>query len=262
LSGEKSKVLTTEEVDSVRTGFSILLALATLPAAGPAYGDPRFGADAGDFRVTYYWIAFEREHRGTKDVPLIGCDGRTLATVADSFAREISLEGTGVLEDGRVLNLQERHPEARHGWCFFEVDRSEAPWGWGSRVPLHPFRSIAENGLLPAGETIFLPDFVGVPVPAPDGGIDFHDGCFVVEDTGYTLDGRHIDIFVLAEGHYKKIHRLIGGRSNLRIYTDSPLCPPAAEFLYRPDDWARELLKKAARAHHRRHEVKDGKRTE
>ncbi len=235
----------------------LLLLAALIP--GPARGDPRFGHDAGEFRVTYYWIAFEREHKGPKDVPLIDCLGKVLATVTDSFAREVSLEGTGVLEDGRVLNLQEEHPEARHGWCFFEVDRSEAPWGWGSRVPLHPFRSIAENGHLPPGETVFLPDFVGIPVPAGDGGIDLHDGCFVVEDTGYSLDERHIDVFVLAEGHYKKVHRLIGGKYRLRIYTGSPLCPPAAEFLYRPDDWARDLVKQAARARQRRNEPKDGK---
>ena len=236
----------------------VLVALALLPA-GDATGDPRFGADAGEFRVTYYWIAFEREHQGAKDVPLLDQKGKVLATVSESFAAEISLEGTGVLEDGRVLNLHERHPEARHGWCFFEVDRTEAPWGWGSRVPLHPFRSIAENGHLPKGEIVFLPDFVGVPIPAPDGGIDFHDGCFVVDDTGYTLDEHHIDIFVLAKDHYRKVHRLIGGKYRLQIYTKSPLCPPASEFLYRPGDWARDLVKQAARAHHRRHEVKDGK---
>ncbi|MFH1530320.1 MAG: hypothetical protein ABIK09_06240 [Pseudomonadota bacterium] len=236
-----------------------LLTLLALLAPGPAAGDPRFGDEAGDFRVTYYWIAFERNHKGPKDVPLIDCQGKVLATVAASFSKEVSLEGTGVLEDGRVLNLQEEHPAARDGWCFFEVDRAEAPWGWGSNVPLHPFRSIAENGHLPPGEIVFLPDFVGIPIPAPDGGIDLHDGCFVVEDTGYSLDEYHIDIFVLAEGHYRKVHRLIGGKYNLKIYANSPLCPPAAQFLYRPDNWARELVKQAARAHHRRKEPRDGK---
>ncbi len=237
----------------------IVLILLALLSPGPAKGDPRFGDDAGNFKVTYYWIAFEREHKGAKVAPLIDCQSKVLATVPEAFAKEISLEGTGVLEDGRVLNLNERHPEAPLGWCFFVVDRSEAPWGWGSHVPLHPFRSIAENGHLPVGEIVFLPDFVGIPVPAPDGGIDFHDGCFVVEDTGYTLEERHIDIFVLAEAHYGKVHRLIGGKYHLQIYTDSPLCPPAAEFLYRPDEWARDLVKQAARAHRRRNKPRDGK---
>lgn len=236
-----------------------LTALVLLLPAG-AHADPGFGDDAGQFRVTYYWIAFEREHKGTKDVPLINCEGEILAPVSDAFAKEISLEGTGVLEDGRVLNLQSEHPSAVYGWCFFEVDRAEAPWGWGSHVPLHPFRSIAENGYLPAGQTVFLPDFIGIPIPAADGGIDFHDGCFVVEDTGYTLDERHVDVFVLARAHYMKLHRLIGGKNQVQIYMNSPLCPPAAEFLYRPDKWARELVKQAARAHQRRHEIKDGKR--
>ena len=241
-----------------RRPLALLVLLAVL-VPGPAAGDPRFGEDAGNFRVTYYWIAFEREHKGAKVEPLIDCKGKVLATVAESFAKEVSLEGTGVLEDGRVINLQDPHPAARRGWCFFEVDRAEAPWGWGSRTPLHPFRSIAENGHLPAGETVFLPDFVGIPVPAADGGIDLHDGCFVVEDTGYSLDERHIDVFVLAEGHYRKVHRLIGGKYTLRIYTESPLCPPAAEFLYRPDEWARDMVKQAARAHRRRNEPRDGK---
>ena len=33
---------------------------------------------------------------------------------------------------------------------------------------------------------------------------------FVVEDTGWSLEERHIDIFVLAKAHYMKVHRLIG----------------------------------------------------
>ncbi|MBM4370182.1 MAG: hypothetical protein FJ098_00910 [Deltaproteobacteria bacterium] len=234
----------------------VLLALHS--PAGPVRADGGFGADAGEFRITYYWIAFERDHRGPRTVALIDCEGATLATVADSFAREISLEGTGVLEDGRVLNLRAEHPAAAYGWCFFEVDRGEAPWGWGSNAPLHPFRSLAENGHLPPGQTVFLPDFVGIPIPAADGGIDLHDGCFVVEDTGYTLGERHVDMFVLAEAHYRKVQRLIGGKDAVRIYTDSPLCPPAAEFLYRPDTWARELVRQAARSHRLRVEPRDG----
>ena len=56
--------------------------------------------------TTFYWVAVEKESKGgAKDTWLRNCKKQNVAKVSKKFAKEIQMEGTGILEDGRTLNV-------------------------------------------------------------------------------------------------------------------------------------------------------------
>jgi 3D (Asp-Asp-Asp) domain-containing protein len=220
-----------------------LLLLSGILPQGTVSQDNSVGQEVGTFKVTYYWIVFEEEFPGRPSVPLYDIKGKVLAVVEDRFAERVSMEGTGVMRDGRVLNLHNECDQAKYGWCFFLVDREKAPFGYGSHAPLHPFRTIAvPDHILKRGQVVYIPSFDGMPLPGTEGGFDFHDGCFVVEDTGWSLKGKHIDIFALSEEYYRRLHKQVDSTTHVNVFVDSPLCPLSSTTLYDPEAWARELL--------------------
>src|SRR5262245_33137887 len=74
---------------------------STAGGAGGGSGNP--GAELGTFQLTYYWVTLESEYTGTKDTQLFDSSCNLLATVTAKFAASLKLEGTGKLEDGRLL---------------------------------------------------------------------------------------------------------------------------------------------------------------
>lgn len=228
-------------------GF-VLLATALLLVAIPGSADTKADFDAlgkkvGRFKITYYWVVFQAEFKGRPSVPLYDKKRKVLAVVTDEFARRVSMEGTGILRDGRVVNLHEECKFAKYGWCFMMVDTGKAPFGWGAAEPLHPFRTLAvPNNVLPRGTVVYLPDFDGMPLPGAEGGFEYHDGCFVVEDTGWSLKGQHIDIFALSEDYYQALHKRVDAAAHVNVFVDYPFCPDKAVNLKDPESWARDLL--------------------
>ncbi len=226
-------------------GHAIMAAalLVVLLAAGASAEENDFGRCLGRFRMTYYWIVFEKAFQGRPSVPLYTTDGKVIAVVADAFAKQVSMEGTGVLRDGRVVNLHLECKPAKYGWCFLLVDKKKAPFGYGSHAPLHPFRTLAvPEGVVPRGSVVYIPAFDGMPLPGAEGGFEYHDGCFVVEDTGWSLNGKHLDVFALSEAYYRALHKRVDAATHVDVYFDSPFCPKSAEGLKDPETWARELL--------------------
>jgi 3D (Asp-Asp-Asp) domain-containing protein len=221
-------------------------ALWLSPAASLAGSNADFdalGKKVGRFKITYYWVVFQTQFKGAPSVPLYNKKKKVLAVVTDAFARRVSMEGTGILRDGRVVNLHEKCKFAKYGWCFMLVDTGKAPFGYGSSAPLHPFRTLAvPNKALPRGTVVYLPDFDGMPLPGAEGGFEYHDGCFVVEDTGWSLSGQHIDIFALSEEYYRALHKRVDEANSVNVFVDYPFCPDKAANLKDPESWARDLL--------------------
>lgn len=165
------------------------------------------------FRYTFYWMAEQDRHDDASrwpalpdrvlDFQKIGIErqqldiytieGWYIGTFVESFVRELKMEGSGWLSDGRVINYNGR---CRHGvgTCFEELDPDTHPYGRGAhRRPLVPFRSVAvDRRLVPIGETLYVPEFDGMPLP--DGSV--HDGCLRADDTGGAIKHRLIDFFV------------------------------------------------------------------
>jgi 3D (Asp-Asp-Asp) domain-containing protein len=219
-----------------------MMSLAVIAAPAAAAG-PDFGKSAGKFKLTYYWLVFEKDCPGRPSVPLYRNDGTRLAMVSEDFATKVNMEGTGVLRSGTIVNLASECKFAKHGWCFMEVDRRKAPFGYGSAAPLKPFRTLAaKDEGLPIGRMVYVKEFDGLVLPTAQGGFEYHDGCFVVQDTGWSLDKRHIDMFVLEEAHYKAIDEKLDGATKIEIFLDSPLCPDSAPLLFDPQQWMKQLI--------------------
>lgn len=184
----------------------------------------------GRFKITYYHVAHEREQG---DWPLYADACRSIiAHTSEAFHRELSLEGTGRLRDGRLLNFSQRCACARPGFegsraCYLVLDTRLYPWGRGAPhqegpgfAALKPFRSVAvDPATVALGSVVFVPALQGKP--APGGGT--LSGCFVAEDTGRLIQGRHLDLFAgKAEWGRTLLHGL--SKKRVEVYHDPERC--------------------------------------
>lgn len=142
------------------------------------------------FRLTRYFIESEADYAGARTVPLLDDAGRVLELVTPQFFVHLSLEGTGRLIDGRLVNVSGKrisvpaadyasvaavarqilpaHPEwggvtfgvtgdVTHACAFENVVNAGVGYGMANGRPLVPFRSLAsDTGYFPGCEPRFL----------------------------------------------------------------------------------------------------------
>lgn len=186
------------------------------------------GRPLGPFVLTYYEIA--QEH-GPGDVPVYSrnCKG-IIARTGRDFHDDLSLQGSGMLADGRLLNFEQRCNCAQAGHagvraCYGILDRGQYPWGrgalWhGQYFWLQPFRSVAvDPGTIPIGQVLYLPELAGYPLP--DGTL--FNGCVRAEDTGGAIKGAHLDWFIGAASGQAWLRTHPPPRQ-VTAYADSPRC--------------------------------------
>ena len=182
------------------------------------------GAVIGSFQLTYYWIASEEDHPGATTRTLYNPDCQALANVSQSFEDALTLEGTGRLNDGRVLNYWNTCGCANSP-CFFEVDASH-PWGHGvQNRALAPYRSLAvDTGVLSIGDAIYVEELDGVVMPGDTPWGNFvHDGCLVADDIGGAINGQHLDFFVGLRDSYLSINAELG-LSSVTVHQPGDRC--------------------------------------
>ncbi len=177
--------------------------------AQPNTGEP--GAALGSFEFTYYWVTEESAFGGANTAKLYDNNCNTLATVSQGFANAIKLEGTGRLNDGRVLNYWGAC-NCSNSPCYFEVDASH-PWGHGvQNRALSPYRSVAvDKNVVAYGTMLYIAKLDGVQMPgdAPWGGF-VHDGCVSADDTGSAINGKHLDFFAARKPDYLSLNGVLG----------------------------------------------------
>ena len=189
--------------------------------------------DLGYFKLTYYHVALEGPAKAPEraDWPIYSQDcAQVIALTTRAFHHELSLEGTGLLRDGRLINFEERCGCARPGFrdtrsCYVELDRKKFPWGRGARLndaylPLRPLASVAvDPELIPIGSMMFLPGLAGKSGP----GGDTLSGCFRAEDTGSAITGKRLDLFT---GHpaWTRWMQRTHGLERIRVVLNSPRC--------------------------------------
>jgi hypothetical protein len=181
-------------------------------------GDP--GNSLGVFDLTYYWVAFEGDFDPAPTSDIGTCGGQTIATVPTEFADALSLEGSGRLLDGRMINIGGCGCGGGYD-CFAELDIMRFPWGQGSQSnPLMPYVSIATDAdVLAFGTSIYAPDLDGQPLPG--GGT--HDGCLLAADVGGGINGMHIDWFVGLRENYLTLDSDVP--EQLELFEGGTLCP-------------------------------------
>lgn len=159
----------------------------------------------GFFKPSFYWIALEKNDGSPRDKQILDMDGNLLAMVSEQFFKELRMEGTGQLLDGRLLNYKGRitlpdgSREIRYRFCG-----PEAPYGYGFEdIPLVPFRSLAvDTTVIPIGTRIYVPAAKGAVLPSGE----IHDGMFFALDIGDAIKNRRIDVFT-SFGDQSKVFR-------------------------------------------------------
>ncbi len=175
----------------------------------------------GEFSITFYYVIGEDEitskgkpaaNDNTAELTAVAPDQdqvslfeaktcNTIAEVSHDFAKQLSIQGTGKLHDGRVLNIWGRC-KCSNRPCFKVIKNQ---WGTGgSNHPLQPFRTVAvDPKIVKLGSLLYVPLLEGRTMPgrAPWGGF-VHDGCVVADDTGGHIDGQRLDLFVGRKAYY------------------------------------------------------------
>ena len=197
----------------------------TPPPAAVSQPAPKVDNDPaplGQFSITFYYVIGEDEVVPKKpkaandnDVELAATtapaddlvtlfktkDCEPIADVSHEFAKQLELQGTGKLRDGRVLNIAGKCT-CDHTPCF---QVTETQWGTaGTGRPLQPFRTVAvDPKVVKLGSLLYVPLLEGRTMPgrAPWGGY-VHDGCVVADDTGGHIDGNQLDLFVGRKAYF------------------------------------------------------------
>ncbi|MGE0547735.1 MAG: 3D domain-containing protein [Kofleriaceae bacterium] len=208
-------------------------------------------AELGQFSVTLYYVAEESAVSkgrgvatpdGEAEIGLAAIDtsdrvtlfsGPTCEPIVDvsrEFAAQLTLQGTGKLRDGRVLNVSSRCG-CDYSPCF-KVTANQ--WGTaGTGRALNPFRTVAvDPKLVKLGSLLYIPLLDGRTMPGrPPWGGFVHDGCVVADDTGGGIKGNQIDLFVGRKAHYHSLARAGSGSpgrhswaSKIPVFDGSKLC--------------------------------------
>jgi len=174
---------------------------AEAPEVVEIAGTPRAVLDVGDdgvYRNTYY--DFPREGPGAEDATLYDASCAAIARVTQAFHDQVCVQGSGRLAGGQTVSFARRDcpcaatcPRTGQKICFERLDPVRFPSGRGATGrPITPLHTVAvDTSLIPLGTALFVPELAGLP--RADG--SRHDGCFVAEDRGLKVVGRHLDVF-------------------------------------------------------------------
>jgi 3D (Asp-Asp-Asp) domain-containing protein len=187
------------------------------------------GYPLGQYKLSFYWLAYESDFTTDRyDTAVFTRQGWPIGLFPARFVAELTLEGTGVLLDGRVINYVGRCKYGT-GVCFHVVDSKEYPYGMGVRGrPLVPYRSVAvDPKYIPIGDALYFPELDGIVLP--DGTL--HDGCVRADDQGGAIRKREIDFFVLCRDDFQQIGDEIWWKMQVTPTLEEPRCRHLADSL-------------------------------
>ncbi len=190
------------------------------------------GEYIGEMWNTYYYFANENDYEGVDDTTLYDSSCNPIAEVPADFSDSVCIEGSGILEEGVVINYSSKcncgRPCPTGGIvCYMELDPENFPWGMGSKSnPLEPLVSFAvDTDFVPFGTTLYVEEFDGVFIPAVDGIGGFkHDGCFRADDVGGGIDGNHFDFFAGTSNMWKSLENIFETGSTFHVYKNGERC--------------------------------------
>ncbi len=191
------------------------------------------GKVLGTFRNTYYDFPDEADYKG-KPVPLQNASCHPIAKVPRGFFEAVCVQGSGTLNDGSTVSFAKRDcdcaevcPRSGQKICFDRLDPARYPWGRGATgKPITPLLTVAmDTSIVPLGTPIYIPQYDGVPRDAARD--SFHDGCFIVQDRGMKVTGKHVDIFTGHHSITELWNHLVPSNKGVTVVVDSPHCARA-----------------------------------
>lgn len=194
---------------------------------------PLEGKVLGTFRNTYYDFPSERDFEG-EPVNLQSARCKPIAQVPRGFFEAVCVQGSGLLANGTPVSFNRRDcecaevcPRTEQRICFDSLDLSKFPWGRGATGgAITPLLTVAvDSNVIPLGTALYIPEYDGVPRdPARTA---LHDGCFVAQDRGLRVQGRHVDLFTGQSGMTQLWNGLVPSNSGVTVVVDSPKCARA-----------------------------------
>ena len=175
-------------------------------------------------KITQYYVCFEGDYPINPIIPVLDKNRSLIAMVSPECFAAFSLEGSGKLNDGRVINvtggwtssttditaalikIATNWYKGRSGYAglspsgnyYFTYDVCSSAWGVGMHnTPLIPFKSVAsDQSVYPYGTELIIASLVGKTMP--DGSIS--DGKVNCIDCGSGILGAHLDLMVGKKG--------------------------------------------------------------
>jgi 3D (Asp-Asp-Asp) domain-containing protein len=179
------------------------------------------------FRNTYY--DFPSDDEAPRDTGVFDARCKPIALVSRAFHDRVCLQGSGRLADGATISFARRDcecaevcPRSGQRICFERLDPAQFPTGRGAMgKPVTPLRSVAVDvAIVPLGTALYIREFDGLPL---EGG-EVHDGCFVAEDRGSKVVGRHIDVFTGDPATTRVWNQRVPSNSGVHVEIDSLRC--------------------------------------
>jgi 3D (Asp-Asp-Asp) domain-containing protein len=188
------------------------------------------GRVLGTFRNTYYDFPSETEFDGDAAV-LFDAHCDPIAKVPRGFHDAVCVQGSGLLARGQTVSFSRRDcecadicPRSGHRICFDALDTSRFPWGRGALgKAITPLLTIAvDSDVIPMETPVYIPEYDGLPTdPSGD---TAHDGCFVAQDRGSRVVGKHVDVFTGHSGTTRLWNQLVPSNDGVTVVVDSPRC--------------------------------------
>jgi len=188
------------------------------------------GKAGGTYRNTYYDFPAEADFEGTM-VPLYNASCGVIDQVPKDFHDTLCVQGSGHLASGATVSFAKRNcacaavcPKTSQKICFDELDKTQFPWGRGATgKPIVPLLTIAvDSDVIPLGTPVYIPEYDGVPLDHT--GTSFHDGCFIAQDRGSRVKGKHVDIFTGDTSITELWNRLVPSNQGVSVIVGTQHC--------------------------------------
>jgi 3D (Asp-Asp-Asp) domain-containing protein len=192
------------------------------------------GRALGTFRNTYYDFPNESDFEGAR-VSLKNARCDTIADVARGFFEAVCVQGSGTLRRGSTVSFAKRDcacaeicPRTEQKICFDELDAKEFPWGRGATGrPITPLLTVAvDPEVIPLGTPLYVPELDGLPRDAQS--TSRHDGCFVAQDKGLKVKGRHVDVFTGHTSITALWNRMVPSNRGVTVVLETQRCARGA----------------------------------
>ncbi len=82
-----------------------------------------------------------------------------------------------------------------------------------------------DTSVVPLGTAVYIPEFDGLPRDVERD--SFHDGCFIVQDRGVRVKGKHVDVFTGHHAITELWNHLVPSNKGVTVVLDSPHCARA-----------------------------------
>jgi 3D (Asp-Asp-Asp) domain-containing protein len=225
----------------------------------------------GTFRNTYYDFPSEGDYKG-KPVPLKNAKCDTIKDVPRGFYESVCVQGSGTLVSGQTVSFAKRDcscaekcPRTGQQICFDSLDQKQFPYGRGATgQAITPLFTVAvDSSVVPLGTYLYIPEYDGVPRDPDESGL--HDGCFMAQDRGLKVKGKHVDVFTADQDMTKLWNQIVPSNQGVTVVLDSPRCARATESApatAQPSDEPRREKKKKSEEPRREAEKPKSEKTE